>query len=134
MRSTLGNQAELSDLELDAWGGLLRSHSRLVRELDAELMAAHGLPLSSYEVLLWLTRAEGQQLRMSELADAVLLSRSGVTRLVDRLERDGLVARGARAADARGQWAVITEEGTRRFAEARETHLAGVRRRFLDRL
>jgi DNA-binding MarR family transcriptional regulator len=64
----------------------------------------------------------------------VLLSRSGVTRLVDRLERDGLVARRACAADARGQWAVITEEGTRRFTEARETHLAGVRRRFLDGL
>ena len=125
---------ELSAEELAAWGGLLRTHARLVRELDAELQAVHGLPLSSYEVLLRLTRASDGQMRMSELADAVLLSRSGLTRLVDRLERDRLVERRACSNDARGQWAVITQAGRRAFRDAQPTHLAGVRRRFLARL
>ena len=127
-------QAELSAEELAAWGGLLRTHARLVRELDAELTAAHSLPLSSYEVLLRLAKAPEGQMRMSELADAVLLSRSGLTRLVDRLERERLVERRACSDDARGQWAVITPAGRRLFREAQQTHLAGVRRRFVGRL
>src|SRR3954452_18922028 len=90
-----GHPAELSAEELAAWGGLLRTHARLVRELDGELQSVHALPLSSYEVLLRLAGAPEGKMRMSELADAVLLSRSGVTRLVDRLQGDRLVgARG----------------------------------------
>ncbi len=73
-------------------------------------------------------------LRMSELAEAVLLTRSGLTRLVDRLERRGLVERRKCPSDARGFLAVLTDEGLRRFEEARPTHLAGVRRLFLDLL
>lgn len=121
----------LTDREFDAWGGFLRTHAMLVRELDAELAQAHGLPLSSYEVLLKLVNADDGRLRMSDLADAVWLSRSGVTRLVDRLERDGLVERRACPSDARGAFAVITDLGRQRFAEAQATHLAGVRARFL---
>jgi DNA-binding MarR family transcriptional regulator len=124
----------LSGVELGAWRGLLRAHAALTRELDAELQEAHGLPLSSYEVLLFLSDAPAGRLRMSELADGVLLSRSGLTRLVDRLERGGLVRREQCPSDARGYWAVITDEGRRAFAQARATHLDGVRRRFLDRL
>src|SRR3954471_357580 len=90
-----GHPAELSAEELAAWGGLLRAHARLVRELDAELQAVHRLPLSSYEVRLGLPRPPEAKMRMSELADAVLLSRSVLTRLVDRLERDRLVERRA---------------------------------------
>jgi len=127
-------QSELSADEEDAWAGLLRAHARLVRELDAELTAAHHLPLTSYEVLLKLARAPGGRLRMSELAEAVLLSRSGLTRLVDRVEREGLVERRSCQDDARGQWAVITKPGLVRFRVAQRTHLQGVRRRFLDRL
>jgi len=124
----------LTNQELAAWGGLLRTHARLVRELDAELTAEHRLPLSSYEVLLRLANSATGGMRMSEIADAVLLSRSGLTRLVDRLERGGLVAREPCNDDARGQRAVITELGRARFSEARVTHLAGVRRSFLGRL
>jgi DNA-binding MarR family transcriptional regulator len=117
--------------ELGAWRGLLRVHDHLTRTLDAELTSAHQLPLPSYEVLLFLARAENGRLRMSELADSVLLSRSGLTRLVDRLEREGLVERKRCPEDARGLYATITDSGRRRFREARGTHLAGVRHHFL---
>ena len=78
----------LSAAELGAWRGMLRVHTALVKALDAELAAAHDLPLSSYEVLITLETAPGRKRRMAELADSVLLSRSGMTRLVDRLEKD----------------------------------------------
>ncbi len=123
----------LTGRELAAWRGFLRAHSALVRELDAQLVAAHGLPLSSYEVLLFLDAAPDGRMRMSELAESVLLSRSGVTRLADRLEADGLIERVACPTDRRGLHAVITERGRARLAEARPTHLAGVRAAFLSR-
>ena len=112
---------------------MLRAHASLVRTLDAELAREHDLPLSSYEVLLYLNDADGGRMRMSELADSVLLSRSGLTRLVDRLERDGLLKRERCESDQRGLFAEITEDGRRVFAGARQTHLDGVRRLFLDR-
>lgn len=117
--------------ELGAWRGLLRVHSELTKALDAELTATHGLPLSSYEVLLYLADSERGRMRMSELADSVLLSRSGLTRLVDRLARDGLLKRVQCDEDARGYFAEITPKGRELFRAARHTHLAGVRERFL---
>ncbi len=122
---------ELTGKELGAWRGLLRVHAALVRELDAELDEAHDLPLSSYDVLIYLQAAPDKRLRMAELADSVLLSRSGVTRLVDRLEREGLIVRDNCASDGRGLYAVLTDEGEAMLAKARPTHLAGVRERFL---
>ncbi len=110
---------------------MLRVHSGLTKELDAELSSEHGLPLTSYEVLLFLADSPEGEMRMSELAESVLLSRSGLTRLVDRLESEGLVERTACASDLRGANALITPAGRRLFAEARKTHLAGVRERFL---
>ena len=121
----------LSDAELAAWRGFLRVHAALSRALDAELNDAHDLPLSSYEVLLFLHQAPDGRMRMSELADSVLLSRSGLTRLVDRLERAGLLERTQCSEDARGFHAAITASGRRAFRDARETHLDGVRERFL---
>jgi len=123
----------LTDEELAAWRGMLRAHAGLVRTLDAELANEHDLPLSSYEVLLFLNDSDDGRMRMSELADTVLLSRSGLTRLVDRLERDGLLKRERCESDQRGLFAEITDEGRRVFAAARKTHLDGVRRLFLDR-
>ncbi|MDX6532575.1 MAG: hypothetical protein QOJ13_2933 [Gaiellales bacterium] len=131
-QTLIATSGPLTDGEFDAWGGFLRTHAALVRELDAELTHAHGLPLSSYEVLLKLIGADQGRMRMSDLADAVWLSRSGVTRLVDRLERDSLVERRACPSDARGAYAVITEQGRARFVEAQKTHLTGVRARFLN--
>jgi DNA-binding MarR family transcriptional regulator len=131
MTSTARETQELTPAELGAWRGMLRVHSALVRELDAELEGAHALPLSSYDVLINLQRAPGRRLRMAELADCVLLSRSGVTRLVDRLERDGLLTRDSCESDGRGLFAVLTDQGEELLSRARPTHLAGVRERFL---
>ena len=125
MTSTSHPVEELTGTELGAWRGLLRVHAALVRELDAELDAAHDLPLSSYDVLIYLQAAPGRRLRMAELADSVLLSRSGVTRLVDRLEREGLIVRDTCASDGRGLYAVLTDEGEALLASARPTHLGG---------
>src|SRR4051794_26763967 len=121
----------LSALELGAWRGLLRVHTALVKALDAELAEAHDLPLSSYEVLITLESAPNRKRRMAELADSVLLSRSGMTRLVDRLERDGLLVRDTCTDDGRGCYAVLTDKGSELLARARPTHLEGVRERFL---
>ena len=102
-----------------------------MKALDAELLAGHDLPLTSYEVLINLQAAPGKRRRMAELADGVLLSRSGMTRLVDRLEREGLLVRDACVSDGRGTFAVLTDKGEALLAEARRTHLDGVRERFL---
>ena len=123
-----------SDLEMDAWAGFLRTHATLVRELDDELTRAHDLPLSSFDVLVQLASAPDGEMRMSQLADAVLLSRSGLSRLVARLVDQGLVERRECASDGRGAFATLTAEGRRRLEEARETHRSGVRERFLSRL
>ena len=122
---------ELSADERAAWRGLLRAHAHLVRELDAELTREHDLPLSAYDVLAQLAHAPGRRLRMSGLADSVLLTPSGLTRLVDRLCREGLLERQRCDSDARGSFAALTERGLARFAEARPTHHDGVRRLFL---
>jgi DNA-binding MarR family transcriptional regulator len=122
---------ELTAEQLAAWRGLLRVHSALVKALDAELLAGHDLPLSSYEVLINLQAAPGRRRRMAELAESVLLSRSGMTRLVDRLERDGLLERDSCSSDGRGTFAVLTDAGEAMLSRARATHLDGVRERFL---
>src|SRR3978361_2334118 len=126
--------AQRSRRELAAWRGLLRTHARVLAALDAELEQAHGLAVPEYEVLLVLSGCGDQHLRMSELADAALLTRSGMPRRVARLEKQGLVRRERCAADGRGTYAVITPEGKARFDPARPTHIAGVRRLFLDPL
>ena len=122
---------ELTTAELGAWRGLLRVHSALVKALDAELLAEHDLPLTSYEVLINLQAAPDHRRRMAELAEGVLLSRSGMTRLVDRLEREGLLERDACVDDGRGTFAVLTAKGEELLQRARRTHLDGVRERFL---
>jgi DNA-binding MarR family transcriptional regulator len=132
METTTEPIHELTAEELGAWRGLLRVHSALVKALDAQLLNEHDLPLTSYEVLINLQAAPGRRRRMAELADGVLLSRSGMTRLVDRLERDGLLERDACTDDGRGTFAVLTDKGEELLAEARRTHLGGVRERFLQ--
>jgi DNA-binding MarR family transcriptional regulator len=104
------------------------------RALEAELVAEEQLSLAAYDVLVQLVEAPGHRLRMTELADAVLLSRSGVTRLVDRLERAGLVSRCPVAGDGRGVAAEITEAGVNRLRVASRTHLTGVMRHFVEPL
>lgn len=120
--------------ELAAWRAFLRAHAVITRALEAELVADQDLPLASYDVLVQLAEAPGHRLRMTELADAVLLSRSGVTRLVDRLEKAGLVSRCRVEGDGRGVAAELTPEGLTRLRVASRTHLAGVARHFVARL
>jgi DNA-binding MarR family transcriptional regulator len=129
--ATPETSADLTAEELAAWRGLLRVHTALVKALDAELTAAHDLPLSSYEVLITLESAPGRKRRMAELADSVLLSRSGMTRLVDRLAKEELLERDLCTDDGRGCYAVLTDKGAELLATARPTHLDGVRERFL---
>jgi DNA-binding MarR family transcriptional regulator len=119
------------DPRLGAWRSFLHAHARLLRRLDEELQAEHGLSLAEYDALLQLASAQGRRLRMSVLADRVLLSRSGITRLVDRLEGSGMVARSACVTDARGAEAALTQAGLDRLREASRTHLDGVERYFL---
>ena len=123
----------LSPVQLTAWRSFLRSHSQVVRALEHDLVSAHDLPLAHYDVLVQLSEAPGRSLRMTELAERVLLSRSGLTRLVDRLERDGLVERRACPSDARGTLAVLTDAGVDRLRQAWPTHLAGVSERVVGR-
>jgi len=120
--------------ELRAWRGMLQVHAAVTRALDADLRAEHGLALSSYEVLMLLGEADRERLRMADIADRVLVSRSGLTRLIDRLVEAGLVERCACADDGRGAFAQLTDAGREKLRAARRTHLAGVRERFLDRL
>ena len=116
-----------------AWRGLLRTRACLVKRLDAELEQAHGLPTSSYEVLHHLAQAGSGRMRMRDLAEQAQLSRSGLTRLVDRLERDGLLHRCSCDHDARGAYACLTDAGRERLQEARSTQLALVREHFISR-
>ena len=128
----LSHARQLDERELRAWRGMLRAHAALTKALDADLDSAHGLPLSSYEVLLYLDDAPDRRMRMRDLAASVILSRSGLTRLADRLEREGLIRRESCPSDARGAYAVLTPAGAEMLAIARTTHLAGVRSLFLQ--
>lgn len=124
----------LSEHELRAWRAFLRAHRAVTAALDSELAGEREISLGSYEVLLILSKAPNRAMRMSELADSVLLSRSGVTRLVDRLEADELVERVTCPSDARGMLAHLTDRGFERLREAAPTHLRGVREHFAARL
>jgi DNA-binding MarR family transcriptional regulator len=126
-------QESLSDGELRAWRGLLRAYTCLAKRVDAALEREHGLPMSSYEVLGHLDDAGGGRMRMCDLAEQAQLSRSGLTRLVDRLQRDGLLERCSCDHDARGSYACLTELGRERLAQARTTHLSVVREHFFSR-
>lgn len=120
--------------ELDVWRSFLRAHARLTRVLETELVAEHPISLGAYDVLVQLAEAPERRLRMAELADAVLLSRSGVTRLVDRLEVAGMVTRERFDGDGRGVVAVITTKGVDTLRAAARTHLAGVVRHFVEHM
>jgi DNA-binding MarR family transcriptional regulator len=114
----------------DAWGALLQVHAALVPELDRELRRRTGLPLAWYDVLLELRSAPDHRLTMSELGDRVVLSRSRVSRVVDELVGQGLVAREANPADARSAYAVLSAAGEERFLEAAPVYVSGIERGF----
>jgi DNA-binding MarR family transcriptional regulator len=122
----------LTELELGAWRGMLAAHASLTRGLDAELRAEHGISLGTYEALMLLGTSPSGRLRVSELSRGALLSISGMSRMIDRLERDGLVRREACEEDGRGAEVALTDAGRALLAEARASHLRAVRERFLE--
>lgn len=120
------------DAKLAPWRSFLRAHARVERRLDEDLRARHGLSLQEYETLLHLAESPERRLRMGRLADSLLLSKSGVTRLVDRLVDDGLVERTSCTSDARGAEASLTRLGLSRLRAAAPTHLDGIRAYFFS--
>lgn len=132
--TTTDRSGPFSKSELAAWRGLLETHAAVMHTLDAEMHAEHGFSLSAYEVLIFLADAPERRLRMAEISDRVLLSRSGCTRLVDRLVELGYVTRCAAESDGRGLYAQLTEPGAAKVRAARKTHRRGVRDEFLDHL
>ncbi len=124
----------IPEAALETWRLFLRGHALIARLLEAELLQLHRLPLPEYDVLVQLRAAPGGRLRMAQLADQVVLSRSGLTRLVERMERVGLVERASCPSDARGAYAVLTAAGRARLERAAPDHLRGVRQRFVEPL
>jgi len=122
------------DPRLESWRTFLRAYSVVRRQLERELEAEQSMGLAEYEVLLFLAYSDQRRMRMSELADMLLLSRSGATRVIDRLESEQLVQRVSCETDRRGQWAELTDGGYNRLRTASRTHLRGVAEHFLDRL
>ena len=127
----IGRAISPRDPRIATWRDFLIAHARLERLLDEDLRAEHDLSLAEYDALLQLAEAPGRRLRMHQLADQVLLSRSGVTRLIDRLVADGSVERDACLTDARGADAVLTAAGLDRLRNAAPTHLRGISQHFL---
>ncbi len=120
------------DSRLEPWRAFLEAHARVTRRLDEELRSEHDLSLAEYDALLTIANAPERRIRMRQLADRVILSKSGVTRLIDRLVADGLVERSTCLVDARGAEAVLTRAGLDRLRIASRTHLRGIGDHFLD--
>ena len=122
----------LEGTALAAWRSYLQSHASIVRELDADLVAEQGMTTRDYEVLLYLAQAPQRRLAMSALAESTMLTRSGITRLIDGLVEAGLIERVGCRSDARVSYAQLTDAGYEKLRSASSTHLAGIRRLFLE--
>ena len=123
----------IGETAMDAWRQLLEVHHRLTGEMDRELRESHGLRLDWYDVLVQLSNAGGR-LRMHELAEATLFSRTDCTRIVDRMERAGFVARERAVEDGRGVVAVLTAAGDQMLRDAAVTHVHSIEQRFTGHL
>ena len=124
---------KLDGTALSAWRNYIQTHAAILRELDAELLAEHDLTARDYEVMAYLSQAPDERLPMSALAESTMLTRSGITRLVDGLVERGLIERVSCRNDARVSYATMTPAGTSKLRQAGCTHLAGVQRLFLER-
>ncbi|MGC9220939.1 MAG: MarR family winged helix-turn-helix transcriptional regulator [Solirubrobacteraceae bacterium] len=133
MGCTAHPNATLEGVALEAWRDYLQSHAAIMRELDAEMVATHAMTTRDYEVLLYLAQAEGRHLPMSALAERTMLTRSGITRLIDGLVAQGMVERVPCQHDARVSYALLTDEGYEKLLAAGDTHVSGIERLFLSR-
>ena len=120
-------------LQLESWVSFLRAHAAITRELSAQLQREHDLTLNDYEVLLHLSRAEGGRMRRVDLAEQVVLTASGITRLLEGLERGGYVRKESCSSDARVSYAALTDDGREKLRSAAETYLRGVDELFVSR-
>jgi len=120
-------------LQLEGWVSFLRAHAAITRELSAQLQREHDLTLNDYEVLLHLSHAEGGMMRRVDLAQRVVLTASGITRLLEGLERAGYVRKESCSSDARVSYAALTDRGREKLRSAAETHLRGVDELFVSR-
>ena len=127
-------QETLNPRELRAWRALLTAHRRMIRVLDADLARSMDLSLQQYEILLFLANAPDRSMRMAQLADSVMLSRSGLTRSVDQLVARGLVERRRCPTDARGWLAALTPDGYQTLRDAAPIHLKGIKDHFTSKL
>jgi DNA-binding MarR family transcriptional regulator len=125
---------ELTAEQLAAWSGFLWAHAQVVRTLDRELEQEHGIPLATFDVLFQLSIARNKRLSMSELGDAIVLSRSGLTGLVDRLQSGGLVEKQRNEVDPPEIYVRITDRGSEILAQVTPTHISGIKKQFLERL
>lgn len=126
--------SKLSERQLAAWRGFIKSHATLITAIDRELVEANCLPLHWYDVLVELVEAPAERLRLHELAARVVLSRSGLTRLVDRLEQAGFLRREPDPADRRGAFAILTEQGRQALRQAWPVYARGIEAHFARHL
>lgn len=124
--------SRLDGAALDAWRSYLQSHASILRALDAELVADQGITTRDYEVLLYLSQEDGRRLPMSALAERTMLTRSGITRLVDGLVAAGLIERVSCQSDARVSYAQLTDPGYEKLRESGCTHVASIGRMFIE--
>ena len=125
--------SDLRGVELEAWINFLRAHAAVTRQFNAELLSLHGLTINDFDVLAQLARAPEQALKRVDLSERVLLTPSGITRLLDGLERAGYVDKRECAEDARVTYAVLTDEGQKKLREAARTHRASIRALLTER-
>jgi DNA-binding MarR family transcriptional regulator len=118
---------------IESWVSFLRAHSAITRQLNADLLNVHGLTLNDYEVMLLLSRAEDRRMRRVDIAQSVVLTASGITRLLDGLERQGFVEKDACATDGRVSYAKLTSTGHSKLKEAAATHIRGIEELFMGR-
>lgn len=133
-KTRVRRRRRLSEAELGAWRAFLRAHATLLRGMEHDLEAARAVPFSFYGVLFTLASGPSGGMRLSELADQVFLTKSGLTRLLDRMAEHGLIERRACTQDKRGQYAMLTPAGRRAFRRSAPAHLASIAHRFADRL
>jgi DNA-binding MarR family transcriptional regulator len=130
---TTSTTTSSSSRQLDAWVRLLRVHAAMTRQFNGELLAEHDLTMNDFDVLMQLAQAPEGQLRRVDLAERVLLTPSGITRLLEGLERAGYVERGSCASDARVSYTLLTEAGREKLEQAKETHRASIKALFAER-
>jgi DNA-binding MarR family transcriptional regulator len=124
----------IDELRLAAWRAFINAHASVIERIEAELAQERQLPLTSYDVLVALAESPERRLRMHELADRIVLSRSGLTRMVDRLEAEGLLRRERSGSDRRGAYAVLTEGGHMALDAARPIYARGINTFFAGKL